>query len=831
MIAAVNVAEKSYNNLCVGGSYDEGMTYDALINSKSIKNGNTKLAILVKYGTEGKRQNEELSEESVMMNITIRTTGYLIDKEDYEYNEEEKLTLVPYVLDLKKIREMQTENYHSKVLIYSNSRELEMYYIQSGTPGYLFSGNILMLYTNEDVINEKYNGASTMILLTNPFSKQNQVIIGEHFRFKVSFFNSAKTIQYYVSANPEGRPLNNPTSIEMLSCDQPYYYILNYHQTEEDRKLHIDTIFGEINTTKFADQLNHDSWDSFVSYMTEFKGDEYIIKAQTRYHIDVFEVTCKTPLLLNVYYTDEANPKKSNLQQGDVSILTLEPNAKDSLTFIENLKGSRFLYSFSVQRKYGAPDILIEFENKNENIQVNKNGIYIHNTTDHYSSVIISNKQLSGDDNTKIYFKFGYNIDETFTKIENDIYNIQTEDRTDNIFVYAFKNGEDRLNYTKVNFTVSTTYQNVKFCYSTNLGTFIYPSTQNCFRVGEKNSYTITIINPYIMYKNYYTGEGVMDYFVSFKTENKDFNITILPELIRYNTTNRNFPDIPNTLIINKEEKTILTNPDNKEYLFVQMEICSENSSVTYEFNNGFNGESLGYNGAINSGMKYNYRSISNTKLDTELIIKTSNQDVNMFIRHTGIDNMLYPNVRNININYKDKKLTFSQPIIAEEFKYTILLDKKLNIEKQHYTLCSFSQNKKMAYYTDSVTSSAQEVSYELDFENNSKLKGYEDFEVLILAEEINNGKMMILSDVYSPSEGDGNGGDGNRMALIIVIIALTLVCVLGGIWFYLYLRRLKNRKKVPLMAKPTGMAEIDGTDAGQKLVESMSQSQAAEKQ
>ena len=831
MIAAVNVAEKSYNNLCVGGSYDEGMTYDALINSKSIKNGNTKLAILVKYGTEGKRQNEELSEESVMMNITIRTTGYLIDKEDYEYNEEEKLTLVPYVLDLKKIREMQTENYHSKVLIYSNSRELEMYYIQSGTPGYLFSGNILMLYTNEDVINEKYNGASTMILLTNPFSKQNQVIIGEHFRFKVSFFNSAKTIQYYVSANPEGRPLNNPTSIEMLSCDQPYYYILNYHQTEEDRKLHIDTIFGEINTTKFADQLNHDSWDSFVSYMTEFKGDEYIIKAQTRYHIDVFEVTCKTPLLLNVYYTDEANPKKSNLQQGDVSILTLEPNAKDSLTFIENLKGSRFLYSFSVQRKYGAPDILIEFENKNENIQVNKNGIYIHNTTDHYSSVIISNKQLSGDDNTKIYFKFGYNIDETFTKIENDIYNIQTEDRTDNIFVYAFKNGEDRLNYTKVNFTVSTTYQNVKFCYSTNLGTFIYPSTQNCFRVGEKNSYTITIINPYIMYKNYYTGEGVMDYFVSFKTENKDFNITILPELIRYNTTNRNFPDIPNTLIINKEEKTILTNPDNKEYLFVQMEICSENSSVTYEFNNGFNGESLGYNGAINSGMKYNYRSISNTKLDTELIIKTSNQDVNMFIRHTGIDNMLYPNVRNININYKDKKLTFSQPIIAEEFKYTILLDKKLNIEKQHYTLCSFSQNKKMAYYTDSVTSSAQEVSYELDFENNSKLKGYEDFEVLILAEEINNGKMMILSDVYSPSEGDGNGGDGNRMALIIVIIALTLVFVLGGIWFYLYLRRLKNRKKVPLMAKPTGMAEIDGTDAGQKLVESMSQSQAAEKQ
>ncbi|MBO6244399.1 MAG: hypothetical protein J6O41_07580 [Clostridia bacterium] len=322
-----------------------------------------------------------------------------------------------------------------------------------------------------------------------------------------------------------------------------------------------------------------------------------------------------------------------------------------------------------------------------------------------------------------------------------------------------------------------------------------------------------------------------MDYFISFKTENKDLNITILPELIRYNTTNRNFPDIPNTLNINKEEKTILTNPDNKEYLFVQMEICSENSSVTYEFNNGFNGESLEQNGAINSGMKYNYRSMINTKLDTELIIKTSNQDVNIFIKHTGLDKMIYPNVKSIDINYKDKKLIFNQPITDEEFKYTILIDKKGNIEKQHYTLCSFSPNKKMAYFTDYITSSAQEVTYELDFENNPKLKGYENFEVLILAEEINNGKMMILSEVYSPSESDNNEEGKTRTTLIIVIIVLALVCVIGGISFYLYLRKLKNRSKRAIVAKHTGMDAINSSGAGEKLVESMSQSQAAEKQ
>ena len=169
-----------------------------------------------------------------------------------EFNEEEELTLVPYVFDLKEIREMEKENYHSKVLIYSSTREMDMYYLQNGAPVELFSGNIMMVYTNEDVIKEKYNGASTMILITDSLSHKKAKPFGEKFKFQVSFFNSKKSIQYYVSANPIGRPLNNPTTIEMLSCEQPYYYILNYHFTEGDRMLHIDTIFGEIKTTKFA---------------------------------------------------------------------------------------------------------------------------------------------------------------------------------------------------------------------------------------------------------------------------------------------------------------------------------------------------------------------------------------------------------------------------------------------------------------------------------------------------------------------------------------------------------------------------------------------------
>jgi hypothetical protein len=78
----------------------------------------------------------------------------------------------------------------------------------------------------------------------------------------------------------------------MLSCDQHYYYILNYHFTEGDRILHLDNIFGEVNTTKIANQLSDDNWGDFVKNMVEFKGSEYYINEQTKYHMDVLEVTC-----------------------------------------------------------------------------------------------------------------------------------------------------------------------------------------------------------------------------------------------------------------------------------------------------------------------------------------------------------------------------------------------------------------------------------------------------------------------------------------------------------------------------------------------------------
>ena len=318
-----------------------------------------------------------------------------------------------------------------------------------------------------------------------------------------------------------------------------------------------------------------------------------------------------------------------------------------------------------------------------------------------------------------------------------------------------------------------------------------------------------------------------MDYYVSFKTEDKNLNITITPQLCKYDTENRNLPETPKTLVINDIGKTILTNPENKEYVFVQMEICTPEAGITYEFKNAFYNTSLGQKGQIQSGTKYAYQNIINTKLDTELELTSNYKDVNMFIKHTGLDDIFTPDVKEIDITFKKNTLTFNQPISGEEFKYTILLDKKGNIQKQDYTICSFSTNRKMAYFTDYVISSENKVSYEIDFDKD-KLHDYKDFEVLILAEELKNGKMMILSEVFSPKN-TGTTSKKTRNMLIVVAIILAVICVVGGVSFYLYMRKLKNRPRGVIRSKPTDITDIESANTGEKMLDRMTQSQVSE--
>ena len=832
MITSVNKAAIEKKSVCVGEKKKDTNGFDALVNARDVANGYARLVIQVVYGLG---QNSKIKNEEKTLNITIKTNGYQVDTPDYPYNEDEQLTPVPYVFDLKKIREKEKDRYISKILLYSNSRELQMFYLDNGAPVELFSGNILLVYTNEEVVKEKYHGANIMIMLTDSLSSSKITPEDEKFRFKANFFDSAKTIQYYVSGNPNGRLLNNPTSIEMLSCDQPYYYILNYHATESIRLLHIDTIFGVIDKIKISYELIEDNWYDFTQNMIPFSGYEYYIAEQKNYHIDVLEVTCKTPLLLNIYYTDPVAPKKSNLDQGDIAIVGLYAGAQETLSFKLGLYGE-YIYNFFVMNEYNQiPNLLIDFENEDELI-IKQNGIYNKRTDKNYALMTINNMKVTGFDETKIIFKFGYVIENTFTKIQNDVYNLQTEDRPGNLFAYKFKTGEDRLNYTKIIFNVRTSEPNVKFCYATNLGAFIDPSMQNCFRVGRANSYNISILNPYLMYKNYYLSEDVIDYYVSFKTENISQNITIVPYLNKYSTNLRNFENVGNVLHILETGNTssILTPPNlNSNYTFVQMCVCTVDRGIEYQFMNAYNNTSLGVTGQIVPNLKTYYRNIPNINLDTEIIVISQNA-TKVYVKHVGLNEEFKPLIKEFDIKYNSKitTITFNQPIQGENFNYTILVDKKGNLEKQAYTLCSIVESTKLAHYSYTFNSSEETVSFKIDFQQEI-LKGYEEFSLLIIAEELDNGKLILMSDVYSYSipkdekKSDEEEGENSNKTLIIVIIILLIVIVIG-LMISIYFIRKKCIN--PHLGKNVSFSEIKDTNPQENLVTSLNMSQASEK-
>ena len=144
---------------------------------------------------------------------------------------------------------------------------------------------------------------------------------------------------------------------------------------------------------------------------------------------------------------------------------------------------------------------------------------------------------------------------------------------------------------------------------------------------------------------------------------------------------------------------------------------------------------------------------------------------------------------------------------------------------------CFLTRVAESAHFTGYVTSAEREISYELNFKDD--LEGYEDFETLILAEEIDNGKMVILSDIFSPKGNENKDADKKktRNALIVIIIVLAIVCVAGGIAVFIYVRKLKNKPKGAIVSQPTDDTDIEGAESGQKLVESMAQSVAVEHQ
>ena len=832
MIDVINKAMLNNMSCCIGDVYTGHNGYDALINAK-YEEDKSKLVIQILY-KEG-----EINEDS-NATIIIKNKGTELSQQG-KYPSQEPFTLIPYVVDLLSIRGNKQKDYVSKILFYSSTREMQMFFLVDNNPRpvTLFTGNIMLVYTNEELIKQKYQGATTMILLTDSLSHIERPSIGEQYRFITYFFKSDENIQYFLSSNSEGRPLNNPTAIEMTSCTKPYYYIMNYNKVEDNRVLHIDTVFGEKKAIKIAKSLNDGSWEELIEHMDITKGNEIVLEKQNRFHFDVIEVTCNVPLLINLFYVNPEDSKVTNLKMGDITVLSLEKGQQQSLTFLLGGKGP-FVYSFTVEKDSKIrPNIIVEF-NEKDKMNITENGVFTRYSITQYDKMIIKNNELAGNTKTRVIFKFGFAIEMIFDKDESGIYsNKNDSSREYNLYGYIYDQTSTRYDYTGVDFEVSTDEDNVKFCYSTNLGTYIYPSLQNCYRVGKNNPYTIATLNPNVMYRNY-TSEIHMNYYVGFRTLNKNQNIKITPIENKYDTTERNMEGTKNKVTISSdlnEISTLLTSPRNHEkYIYVETCLCTKKAHVSYQFLNAYNHTNLGFDGQLNNNdIKIIY--FENPKLDTELRLYNGKNGDQIFVKHSGYSKSTRITPQKIVIKYDSSthNLSWTTPLINEKFEYQIYIDKIGVIRKQNYTLCHIAEVSKLGHHKEILKSDSKNPSLILDFSKPDLGPNFGEFDIIIVAEHLEKQKFTFISATYDSTghsdddESDESDTDdkkdegGIKTGLIVVIIILSVVILGGGILGVVLYLKYKKKAQIIEQNKQTSMAMINGT-THDDLVESQAQ-------
>ena len=504
-----------FNKLSSEGKFDGLIEYDT---------NKTKLGIILKA----------IGKIKFSATVYLQTSEYFLEAEENKVTMEEEYSLIPFIVNISSFRD-----FASKILFYSYDKELQMYYMDKDTPypEKLFSGNVMSVYTNPNLVHQKYHDAKYMVLLTRDFSEE---ITSSEFKFQVKLFPSNYPLDYYVSNNPDGRSKNSPLSINMTDCENPYYIILNYNKPEKETSLYIDQIYGKIKSLSVAPTFSSITLDEMIEkdmQNIDVTYRKFVLPKESATHIDVYKLECEIPLLLNFYYVDET-VDIPDLDYGQITIKILKPYEILFIPFASNISQPEL--TIEIFHPLNSP-LLYVYDGENEAI-ISINDLIRNIPFSKASQIII--KERGGESNTRIIIKVGYNIynKENWEKETNSnlYYNSEL-----NMHVFAFPNDKKKLNYTDVNLIARGVKEgdNVKYCYGTNIGSAIIPSKENCYRVSKYYNYILKFLNPFVMHKEYDVDEDLV-YYVSIKPVVLTEKMEIIPELNTYSTNERNIERI-----------------------------------------------------------------------------------------------------------------------------------------------------------------------------------------------------------------------------------------------------------------------------------------------
>ena len=222
-------------------------------------------------------------------------------------------------------------------------------------------------------------------------------------------FKSADQIEFYMSNNHNGRTLNYPLSVEINTCtskNNKYYYILNYNNAEDERILYLDLLYGIMSKARVINKINSNYWNDLINNDFMDINDMEITLGQNSHNIDVVEIQCQTPLLINAYYT-KTDEQYLDLKKGNIAIKSVPAKNSASLTLDPNISGILYC-SISLYNPKGQPDMTFYYGTGfNENFQENSLKLSILYANPKTISII-----NNGNSTTRFIIKIGYGVEQ-----------------------------------------------------------------------------------------------------------------------------------------------------------------------------------------------------------------------------------------------------------------------------------------------------------------------------------------------------------------------------------------------------------------------------------
>ena len=250
----------------------------------------------------------------------------------------------------------------------------------------------------------------------------------------------------------------------------------------------------------------------------------------------------------------------------------------------------------------------------------------------------------------------------------------------------------------------------------------------------------------------------------------------------------------------------ILTHPKAlNNYVSIECCLCTKKSNAYIQLFNTYNNYNLGYDNQINNSIKF--ITIENIEYDIEFKITKDKNGDEVFIKYSGVSlntkrNAL-PNAIKIKYDRDSKILSWVQPLQDQIFTYTIFFDKIDTMKSKYYTLCNTTSGSILGSIKKVITTDSREPNISIETDA-PEVKNLGEFDVVIIAEEIGDFKITIISATYDSfggnNEEDPNNkiiGDNNDKTVFIIILIISAAIVIGIIVLIFIICKYKKKRAI----------------------------------